>query len=439
MIYQPIHHRRSYLLFLACLTALSLLTSLSPTLYAQPTPEEPANRTLNDTIPEKDGELRGLWVVRDSLISRASIRQVVTTAVKYNLNAIFVQARGRGDAWYVTDLVPRAELLANAPADFDPLKEIIEEGHKAGLEVHVWLNTYLTWSGKKTPRDPNHLWNAHRDWFATDRNGKVSPIPTSKAEGAFLQPSNPAVQEHLYLVFLEVATRYDLDGIHFDYCRYPGSSYDFSPGTLARFRTYMLERIEDESEKHLDSRLKTNKLAYVHAYRKDWETWRRDQITSLVSRIGTAVRTAKPWVKVSAAVFANAHDAYTDKGQDWKNWIQTGILDAVALMAYDYDTKRIVSQTKEAVAIAEGRHVYTGIGAWRLQAHDVAKKIDAVRKAGASGVNLFSYDNVRTRPRYLETLKRGVFASRSAPAKMRWVPPKNAPTPDKEEPVRMLP
>ncbi|MFX4369977.1 hypothetical protein ABTA37_19805, partial [Acinetobacter baumannii] len=90
----------------------------------------------------------------------------------------------------------------------------------------------------------------------------------------------------------------------------------------------------------------------------------------------------------------------------------------------------VLAQTRRAVALAGEKHIYTGIGAWHLSAHDVASKIAAVRKTGAAGVNLFSYGGVHNRPRYLDTLARGVFASRSAPPRMRWLPERSPVSPE---------
>lgn len=370
--------------------------------------------------------MRGMWVVRGSLASPQSVHQVVVTAVKYHLNTLFVQVRGRGDAWYASSFEPRAEPLAGQPRSFDPLAQIVAEAHANGLQVHAWLNTFLTWSGPKAPHSPSHLWNAHRDWFACDREGHCSCVPNATSEGAFLQPSNPAVQEHLRNVFTEVAAKYDIDGIHFDYCRYCSSSYDFSSSTLARFRAVIATEQPAATISLLDARLHSDRLAYVHAFPTRWEAWRRDQITRLVASISQEVKRNKPWMQVSAAVFADADDAFKYRGQDWQGWLQAGYLDAVALMAYDKNTARVVEQTRRAVAIAGERYVYTGIGAWRLQAHDVAAKIALIRRAGASGINLFSYDGVHNRSRYLDTLARGVFASRAAPPRMRWLPSRDS-------------
>jgi uncharacterized lipoprotein YddW (UPF0748 family) len=372
--------------------------------------------------PDTSGELRGMWVVCYSLISPASVHQVVVTAQKYHLNAIFVQVRSRGDAWYDARYEPRAEGLAGQPRDFDPLAQIVEEGHAAGLQVHAWLNTYLTWSQSRHPHSPDHLWNAHRDWFAHDRQGRLSTANTTDCEGVFLQASNPAVQEHLFDVFTDVASRYDVDGIHFDYVRYPNSGYDFSPATVSRFNAFMRTQLTEEQAARAEVHLRSDARVYIHAFPQEWERWRRAQVSDLVARVSAAVKAEKPWMQVSAAVFADSYDAKWDRGQDWMEWLKAGTVDAVALMAYGADTQRVMTLTRQAVAVAGERKVYTGIGAWHLSAHDVAHKIAAVRKVGASGVNLFSYDGVHDRSHYLDTLARGVFASRSAPPRMRWLP-----------------
>ena len=108
----------------------------------------------------------------------------------------------------------------------------------------------------------------------------------------------------------------------------------------------------------------------------------------------------KPWIQVSAAVFPDANEAYIYKGQDWRGWLKAGYLDAVALMAYGSDTNHIVKQTQEALEIAGEKHVYTGIGAWRLNAQDVAHKIAAIRKTGAAA-SIFSLMTASTHARQL--------------------------------------
>src|SRR5262249_40854620 len=81
-------------------------------------------------------ELRGPWVVRTGLVTPASVDQVVDEAASGGFNAIFVQVRGRGDAFYRSRLVPRSELLRGQGADFDPLARVIARARTRGLQVH---------------------------------------------------------------------------------------------------------------------------------------------------------------------------------------------------------------------------------------------------------------------------------------------------------------
>lgn len=366
-------------------------------------------------------EVRGIWVARWSLSSPQAVRNIVAAAKRHNFNTLFVQVRGSGEAWYHSDLEPRAEELRDQPADFDPLAVMISEAHAAGIKVHAWMNTFLTWQLARAPRSPNHIVNRHPDWFARDRDNRCSMTPTSKVEGIFLQPSNPEVQEHLYRVFTDVANRYDVDGIHFDYVRYAGPDYDFSTPTLVRFAAYMENRMSDEGRRALQS--DPSRFAYVHMFPKEWADWRRAQVTNLVKRVAETVHARKPWLQVSAAVFANPEDAFHDKGQDWSRWLAEGYLDAVCPMAYSRNMETVIKQIRHAVTAANGKHVYAGVGSWRMSAGDTAKTIAGVRKLGVQGVTLFSYDGITAdgrRTQYLDYLQRSCFPSRAGVPRMGW-------------------
>lgn len=391
---------------------LALLAALASRSLAAPV-EAPA-----DTPAQ---EVRAIWVVCYSLDSPRAVRNVVKEAKSHNFNTLFVQARSRGDAWYDSELEPRARGLAKQPKSFDPLASVIEEGHRNGLKVHAWLNTFLTWTGKRMPPQRDHILNAHPDWIARDKNNHFQTVETSNVEGAFVQPSNPEVQDHLFKVFTDVASRYDVDGIHFDFVRYAGSNYDFASSTLHRFAQYMEPRMGDAGRAAV--RRDHTRLAYVHMFPNEWAEWRRMQVTNLVGRICEAIHADKPWVQMSAAVFADGRDARVERGQDWPAWLQAGYLDAVCPMAYSKDTNVVARQIAEAVRIAGEKHVYAGIGSWRLSAQDTAQKIQRARAAGAKGVNIFSYGDVThdgQNMSYLDALSRTSFASRAGVPPMKW-------------------
>ncbi len=386
-----------------------LVCASRPGARAAATPHAPAE------------EMRGIWVVCYSLNSPQAVRNVVREAKLHRFNTLFVQVRSRGDAWYDSELEPRARGLSGARAGFDPLRSVVEEGHKSGLKVHAWLNTFLTWTGKRMPFARDHILNAHPDWIARDRDNYFQMVETSNVEGTFVQPSNPEVQAHLYRVFMDVATRYDVDGIHFDFVRYAGSGYDFAAGTLQRFARYMEPKMSEAGRAAVEK--DGSRLAYVHMFSDEWNEWRRGQVTNLVGRISEGIHQKKPWVQVSAAVFADARDARTERGQDWPAWLHEGYLDAICPMTYSTNTEVVARQVANAVRIAGEKHVYAGLGSWRLSAQDTAQKINRARSAGAKGVNIFSYGDVTKDGRnmsYLDSLTRSSFASRAGVPPMRW-------------------
>jgi uncharacterized lipoprotein YddW (UPF0748 family) len=367
-------------------------------------------------------EVRGMWVVRSSVTSPQKIRNVIATSKRFGFNTLFVQVRGRGDAYYTSTLEPRSEELSNQPLTFDPLAMTITLAHDAGIQVHAWVNTDFVWGGSRRPLSPDHILNKHPDWIARTSKGTYSTVATAQCEGVFVTPANPEVRQHNHDVFMELVKNYDLDGIHFDYIRYPNQSYDFSPATTTAFCADMTTRgIASPGAKAKEA----DKLAFIKAHYDDWSNWRRAQVTDMVESISRDAHDAKPGIVVSAAVFANWREAYVEKGQDWHRWLADGALDAVVPMAYSSDTSLVASQIADAarVATAAGRHCYAGLGAWHIPAAGAIVKTDVARAVGAQGVVLFSYGGV-TRDgessAYLTKYTTSAFVRPATLPKMAW-------------------
>jgi uncharacterized lipoprotein YddW (UPF0748 family) len=374
-------------------------------------------------------EVRGLWVVRNSIETPEQIRNMVATAKANGFNTLFVQVRGRGDAWYQSSLEPRAEELDSAPASFDPLQTVITDAHAAGLQVHAWVNMMYVWSAGRLPESPEHIVNAHTDWLSRDEGGGFRLTADDSCEGAYLAPSNAEVRQHLHDVILDIVNRYDVDGIHYDYIRYPNSDYDHSQAAETAFADTMRPTLPSARAAELDN---AGPAAYLHAFPDAWADWRRDQITSLVEWISKDVKTAKPWVCVSAAVFANYDDAYNARGQDWKRWLKDGALDAVVPMAYASSTQLVADQIRDAANTAKqyGRACYAGLGSWHISPSSTVEKIEAARSAGAQGIVLFSYGGVTdygSSTAYLSEVESDAFAAPASLPKLASVAPRSAP------------
>ncbi|TMQ55413.1 MAG: hypothetical protein E6K74_03380 [Candidatus Eisenbacteria bacterium] len=111
---------------------LVVLASISGAALG-PRPAQAASRDIGE-------ETRALWVVRYSLNSIGSVDRVVEIATQMNVNTLLVQIRGRGDAYYQSDLAPRGEELESMPREYDPFLRMIERAHAQGLEVQAWIN-----------------------------------------------------------------------------------------------------------------------------------------------------------------------------------------------------------------------------------------------------------------------------------------------------------
>jgi len=379
-------------------------------------------------------EVRAVWVVRSSLTSPQSIEKIVTDARKAGLNTLIVQVRGRGDAYYRGRWEPRSVALKGQPESFDPLAEIVRTGHKAGIKVHAWLNTHLLANLHDLPTQPEHVLVKHPEWLAVPRRVatelysmdpgdprfkarivEASKEDLSELEGLYTSPANPAVKEHIYNVFMDVVENYEVDGVHFDYVRYPNPDFDYSRTALDRFRSQVEVGLSDEERRLHAGLAQSRPLLYVELDPRAWDRFRRDQITDLVERIYTGVKSRKPGVEVTAAVFANDEDAFNRRFQDWKGWLERGILDAVCPMAYTPDTQTWKRQVAVARGFSFGRKVWAGIGAYRQLPESTLEKIAIGRRMGVDGLILFSYgDLVAPSERapagdYLERISKGAF------------------------------
>ena len=381
-------------------------------------------------------EVRALWVVRTTLTSPEKIHQLVSSAADNGFNTLIVQIRGRGDAYYNSRVEPRAIDLKDQPVSFDPLALTLTEAHKRGLKVHAWINTNLLANLDVLPTQPDHVYNKHPEWLAVPKPVaaelyNVSPrdpifrqkiVEWSKAnrgelEGVYTGPANPKVRDHIYNIWMDVLKHYPVDGLHFDYVRFASPDFDYSRTSLEKFRKWLEPQLSSEERKQLKEALQTNPLAAPEMFSPKFADFQRLQVTTLVERIYRAVKKRKPEALVSAAVFANDENAYTRRFQDWRRWLQMGILDVACPMAYSTDTAVFQKQIEVATTTAHNakRQVWAGIGAYRIPSESAVEKINVARTLNAEGFILFSYD-FTARPSdlnpdgaYLQRVRRAAF------------------------------
>jgi uncharacterized lipoprotein YddW (UPF0748 family) len=370
-------------------------------------------------------EVRALWVQRGTLASAPGIIAAVNMAQHGGFNTLIVQVRGRGDAYYDSRHEPRSALLANQPSAFDPLALMVERAHRAGLKVHAWVNVNLV-SDAEPPAARRHLVYLHPEWLMVPRPlaedlGRMNPrdprylrrlseyarARSDRVEGIFLSPIHKGAADHVTKVIGDIVTRYDVDGIHLDYIRFPSDEFDYSADALDEFRADVASRMSGAERREYASRASGRPLFYTEMFPQGWQEFRRARLTGLLTRIRSTVKARRPRTILTAAVFPDAIDAANRRFQNWGGWLQSGLLDAICPMAYTTDPVTFRTQIANVERLAGGRPVWAGIGAYQLSPSATVEHIRAARQLGSEGIVLFSYDNLDGR--YVQTVAKEAF------------------------------
>lgn len=331
-------------------------------------------------------EFKCLWVVRNAITNPASIDEMLDFAADHGFNHLMVQVRGRGDALYKSNLVPRSELLAEN--DFDPLEYVIKNAHDKGIKVHAWVNVYFIWASDKNPKSSNHILNINPQWL--DSNGKDTSQYLNNGNDVqhfYLAPHHPEVENHLLAVFRELTALYAMDGLHLDYVRFNDSEY----GNNIEARTLFNQQKNDYQEENIQ-----------------WDQFKSSSVTSLVKNTKLMLNDVRPDCILSAAVKPNLNSAKSRFSQEWDLWLASEYIDWVLPMNYAVNI-RDFAENIDIIYKNLPEHlrhkIIMGIGIYNkdpLTAQDLIKYSLITRFKGFS---LFSYNVFLENTNYINELK----------------------------------
>ena len=342
-------------------------------------------------------EIRAVWITslynldwpqtkatnaRNAEKQRQELCKILDQLQEAQFNTVLFQTRLRGDVIYPSRYESFNECLTGTYGKnpgYDPLKFAIDECHKRGMELHAWIvaipagNLSLSrkYGNKTLARKHPELCKLYRrSWY--------------------LDPGNPDTKEYLAMITHEIVSRYDVDGIHLDYIRYPESARHFPD--QAHYRKY--------------------------GKGKELRQWRTENITGIVRRIYNEVKSVKPWIKVSSSPVGKYNDTakYSAKGwnarnavfQDAQLWMKEGIHDMLFPMMYFKDNNFFPfaldwNENKNERWVVPGLGIYfmdPKEGNWQLE--DVMKQIYFIRQNGLDGQAYF-------RNKFLLNDTRGLF------------------------------
>jgi hypothetical protein len=207
------------------------------------------------------------------------------------------------------------------------------------MELHAWVVTI-----------PVGKWNTYGCQQLRRRYGSL--IKKIGDEG-YMNPESPTTAEYIASMCEEITRRYDIDGIHLDYIRYP-------------------------------------------------ETWRGqkrvENITHIVRRIHQQVKAHKPWVKISCSPIGKYDDLsrYSSRGwnarrqvaQDAQGWLREGLMDQLYPMMY-FQGNNYYPFAIDWQENSYGRTIVSGLGVYMLHPRErnwplteVERRLNVSRQIG---------------------------------------------------------
>lgn len=326
--------------------------------------------TLAQSYETPAAELRGAWIATVENIDwpsapglpperqRMEFDSILDVLKALGMNAVFVQIRPAGDAFYPSPAAPWSKYLTGqqgkAPEPYyDPLEYMIKAARSRRMEFHAWLNPYrATFDLDTASLAPTHPLRALPDerkseWFF--RYGSRY----------YFNPASALVRQYLINIVRDIVIRYDVDGIHFDDYFYPYKEAG--------------QQLQDFNDFAADPR----GFATI-------EDWRRDNINRLIEGVSKTIKSIKPHVRFGVSPFGIWRNAaqdpingsqtrglssYDDLYADPITWLKNGWIDYVAPQLYwsigfppaDYYT--LLDWWSKRTY---GRHLYIGHAAYKI-------------------------------------------------------------------------
>jgi uncharacterized lipoprotein YddW (UPF0748 family) len=294
---------------------------------------------------------------------KAALDRLLDRLQEAHINAVFFQTRIRGSVAYISDIEPLSEFIADQKSKvrFDALQYAIDGCHKRNMELHAWFVVY------PLGKNPS--------------NSLARSQMTKKFKNEYyLDPGHPQTTPYLLRIINELVSKYDIDGLHFDYIRYPDGSAAFPDSDL--FGVY------------------GKKLSLAD--------WRRENINSFVSKAFDEVKLLKPWVAVSSSVVGMYDFIEGESSRHWTalhsvfqdpvEWIKRGKHDFIVPMLYNRD-KMFFPFAADWIKRVGADRIVGGLGVYMIEesgwnADVIAEQIEFLRKNDVAGVSLFRTRNL---------------------------------------------
>ena len=325
--------RRIYILFL--LLGLFLSAKAQSFVYNDQAPKYEVRAVWLTTIGGIDWPHSYSQSPHSAEKQKQELRQILDRLQQAKINTVLIQTRVRGTMIYPSDIEPWDGCLSGFPGKspgYDALQFAIDECHKRGMELHAWVVTI-----------PVGKWNALG--CKSLRQKYPTLIKKIGADG-YMNPEDSRTGDYLAHICQEITHRYNVDGIHLDYIRYP--------------ETWNIRVSREQGRRY---------------------------ITSIVEKIHRAVKAEKPWVKMSCSPVGKHDDlsrywshgwtANTKVCQNAQGWLRDGLMDELFPMMY-FRGEQFYPFAIDWQEQSHGKIVVPGLGIYFLDPKEGKWNIDDV-------------------------------------------------------------
>jgi uncharacterized lipoprotein YddW (UPF0748 family) len=335
------------------------------------------------SMPVRPVEARAVWLDRGTIVAARSpdgLAAVFDKLRNAGVNTVYFETNNAGFCTYPTKVsVQNPETIG-----WDPLGTAVKEAKKRGMELHAWIWTFAVGNLRHNPivnKDADYpgpvLSNKDFSWALARQNGAL--LPNNQPE-FWINPANPEGRQFIKELATEIVTNYPVDGLQFDYIRYPFNG----KGTEMGFDWAGRMKFERETGLNLDK--------LDESTREVWQAWKISQVSSFVQETSTALRKIRPGLRISAAVYATPRRLRSGNiQQEWETWVANGWVDTLNPMTYVGSAQEL---SRNAGAVRESTEdkalVFPGLSIRQLDTAGLIEQMDTSRAIGTLGTTMFA-------------------------------------------------
>lgn len=338
---------------------------------------------FGQAMPVRPVEARSVWLDRGTIVACKGPKGMTELFDKFKasgINVVYFETNNAGFTMYPSNMTEQNPETKG----WDPLGVACIEAKKRGMEIHAWFWSFAVGNTRHNPiigKDPDYpgpvLSKHDMTWALSTATGTLVP---PKQHEYWLDASNPECRKYIKDLISETISKYQVDGIQLDYIRYPFNNKGSECGLNWMSRT----RFEQETGLSLDR--------LDDSTRELFTAWKTHQVNQLVKEVSEMIRSQRPKLRISVAVYAFPRRMRINAiQQDWETWVMNGWIDTLNPMTYSHTPQDLSNMAKFCRESTQDKTlVYPGLAIMRVDMAGLIEQLDTARSTGTLGTTMFA-------------------------------------------------